>query len=248
MAVTVTFLGHGCFSFETGGKTLLVDPFFTGNPAAATSADKVAADLIVVTHGHGDHVGDTVAIAERTGCVVVANFEICEWLRNQGVKNASDQHIGGVVRHGLGDEEVAIKLTIAHHGSMLPDGSNGGNPCGVLLKFPDCTVYHAADTGLFYDMKLIGDEGIDLAILPIGDRYTMGPDDALKAVKLIRPKRVIPDHYDTWPIIEQDAAAWAKRVKKQTIAKAIVLKPGESCALGSRGKRGKAQKSKRRGR
>ncbi len=117
--------------------------------------------------------------------------------------------IGGQFRFDFG----IVKLTIAHHGSMLPDGSNGGSPAGVLLKLADGNIYHACDTGLFYDMKLIGEEGIDLAILPIGDNYTMGPDDALKAVKLIQPKHVIPDHYDTWPLIAQDADAWADRVK-----------------------------------
>ena len=124
-----------------------------------------------------------------------------------------------------------VKLTIAHHGSMLPDGANGGNPSGVILKLSDGTIYHACDTGLFYDMKLIGEEGIDLAILPIGDNYTMGPDDALRAVKLIEPKRVIPDHYDTWEPIAQDAAAWAARVNAETKAKPVILKPGEKCAL-----------------
>jgi L-ascorbate metabolism protein UlaG (beta-lactamase superfamily) len=121
-----------------------------------------------------------------------------------------------------------VKLTIAHHTSMLPDGSNGGNPCGFLIRLADGRkIYHAADTGLFLDMRLIGEEGIDLAILPIGDNYTMGPDDALRAVKLIQPKRVIPTHFGTWDIIAQDAHAWAARVQSETSAEAIVLKPGE---------------------
>ena len=114
---------------------------------------------------------------------------------------------------------------------MLPDGSNGGNPCGVLLKLPEGTIYHAADTGLFYDMALIGEEGVDVAILPIGDNFTMGPDDALRAVKLIQPKQVIPDHYNTWPLIEQDADAWAERVRAETSTEPIVLAPGESHEL-----------------
>ena len=137
------------------------------------------------------------------------------------------QHIGGAHEFDFG----TVKLTIAHHGSMLPDGANGGNPCGILLTTVDGSIYHAADTGLFYDMKLIGEEGIDLAILPIGDNFTMGPDDALRAVKLIEPKRVIPDHYDTWPLIAQDAAAWAKRVAAETSTEPIILQPGTSCAL-----------------
>ncbi|MEX2285999.1 MAG: metal-dependent hydrolase [Planctomycetaceae bacterium] len=227
MPTKIIFLGHGAFQIDTAGKTILIDPFFTGNPAAALSADKALADFIIITHGHGDHVGDTVAIAKRTGARVIANFEITEWLAKQGVENLHAQHIGGSHDHGFG----RVKLTIAHHGSMLPDGSNGGNPCGVLLKLADGNIYHAADTGLFYDMKLIGEEGIDIAILPIGDNYTMGPDDALRAVKLIEPKRVIPDHYNTWEPIAQDALAWAKRVKAETSTEPVVLQPGESCRL-----------------
>ena len=227
MATKVTFLGHGTFEVETRGKRILIDPFLTDNPAASTTADAVSPDFIVLTHGHGDHVGDCVDIAKRTGALVIANFEIVDWLGKQGVSNTHPQHIGGAHDYDFG----TLKLTIAHHGSMLPDGSNGGNPCGVLLKLEDGTLYHAADTGLFYDMKLIGEEGIDLAILPIGDNFTMGPDDAVRAVKLIEPKRVIPDHYNTWPLIEQDAEAWATRVRSETSADPIVLSPGDSCGL-----------------
>jgi L-ascorbate metabolism protein UlaG (beta-lactamase superfamily) len=227
MATKVTFLGHGTFEVGTGGKTILIDPFLTDNPAATVAADDVSPDFIIVTHGHGDHVGDTVTIAQRTGAMVIANFEIIDWLGKQGVTNGHPQHIGGAHLYEFG----TVKLTIAHHGSMLPDGANGGNPCGLLLKLEDGTLYHAADTGLFYDMKLIGEEGVDLAILPIGDNFTMGPEDALRAVKLIAPKRVIPDHYDTWPLIAQDANAWAARVKAETSTEPCVLTPGESCAL-----------------
>ena len=168
-----------------------------------------------------------IAVAQRTGALVIANFEIVEWLGGQGIENTHPLHIGG--QHAF--EWGTVKLTIAHHGSMLPDGSCGGNPAGVLLKLSDGTIYHAADTGLFYDMKLIGETGIDLAIVPIGDNFTMGPDDALKAVQLIEPKRVIPDHYDTWPLIAQDAGAWAERVRAETSAEPLVMAPGDSCEL-----------------
>ena len=137
------------------------------------------------------------------------------------------QHIGGSHKHDFG----TVKLTIAHHCSSLPDGSNGGNPCGILLKTKDGTIYHACDTGLFYDMKLIGEEGIDIAILPIGDNFTMGPEDALRAVKLIEPKRVIPDHFGTWPLIDQDVAALAKSVRSETSTEPVILEPGQSIEL-----------------
>ncbi|MGE3314912.1 MAG: metal-dependent hydrolase [Planctomycetaceae bacterium] len=227
MTTTLTYLGHSTFQIETGGKSILVDPFFTGNPAATIKADQAKADFIVVSHGHGDHVGDTVAIAKRTGALVIANFEICEWLGRHGVSNVHAQHIGGAFKHPFG----TLKLTIAHHGSMLPDGANGGSPCGAILKLVDGTIYFAGDTGLFYDMKLIGEEKIDVAILPIGDNYTMGPDDALRAVKLIEPKVAIPAHFNTWPLIAQDAEGWGKRVAAETPTKVAALKPGESHRL-----------------
>src|SRR5262245_6772747 len=223
MATRVQWLGHAALHVESDGRHILIDPFLTGNPAAAAKPEEVPADFILISHGHGDHVGDAVAIAKRTGATVIANFEISEWLKGQGLTNVHGQQHGGGFNHAFG----RVKLTLAFHGSMLPDGSNGGNPCGFLLTLPDGKkIYDAADTGLFGDMKLIGEEGIDLAILPIGDNYTMGPDDAVRAVKLLQPKRVMPIHYDTWPVIAQDAAAWAARVKQETSAQPVVVKPG----------------------
>jgi len=225
--VELTYHSHACFSIAVAGTQLLTDPFLTGNALADVRADEVEADYILVSHGHGDHVGDTVAIARRTGAMTISNFEIQSWLVSQGVERAHSMHIGGGHDFPFG----RVKLTIAHHGSMLPDGSYGGNPAGFLLTLEGKKIYHACDTGLFYDMKLIGDEGLDVAILPIGDNFTMGPDDALKAVKLICPKVVIPIHYNTFEVIQQDPYAFAARVEKETSAKCVVLKPGQSYRL-----------------
>ena len=225
--VRITYHSHACFSIDVGGTHLLIDPFLTGNPLADVSADQVAADYVFVSHGHGDHVGDTVAVAQRTGATTISNFEIQSWLQAQGVESSHPLHIGGSYDFPFG----RVKLTIAHHGSMLPDGSYGGNPAGFLLTLEGKTLYHACDTGLFYDMKLIGEEGLDLAILPIGDNFTMGPDDALRAVKLLAPKVVIPIHYDTFDVINQDPHAFAGRVEAETSAKCVVLKAGDTFEL-----------------
>ena len=228
MSTRVRFLGHACVQIETNGQNVLIDPFLSGNPAATTTANKVAADFILVSHGHSDHIGDTVAIAKRTGATVISNFEIGKWCEGQGVANIHTLHLGGGHAFPFG----RVKLTPAFHGSMLPDGSNGGNPCGFLLYLKDGKrIYDACDTGLFGDMRLIGEEGIDLAILPIGDNYTMGPDDALRAVKLLEAKKVVPVHYNTWDLIAQDAASWAERVKKETKTQPLLLKPGEALEI-----------------
>ncbi len=224
MSYTLTWFGHATLGLHTGGKHILIDPYFSGNPAASTSPDRLPADFILVTHGHGDHVGDTLAIAKRTGALVIANAEIAGWLRKQGV-NTHAQHLGGGYQHPFG----YVKLTLALHGSSLPDGSYGGNPAGFLITtLAGEKIYLAGDTGLFGDMRLIGEEGIHLAVLPIGDNYTMGPQDALRAVKLLQPQHVIPMHFNTWDLLAQDATAWAAQVERETTAKVRVLKPGDS--------------------
>lgn len=228
MSVKLTWYGHATLGLETGKYRLLIDPFFSGNPAATQRAGQVAADYILITHGHGDHVGDAVDIARRTGAQVISNFEISNWLAKKGVENRHAQHIGGGFKHPFG----YLKLTFAIHGSALPDGSYGGMPAGFLLATQDGkNVYIAGDTGLFGDMRLIGEEGIDLAVLPIGDNYTMGPDDALRAVKLLQPRHVIPIHYGTWDLINQDANAWAQRVTEETGARVHPITPGNTFEL-----------------
>jgi len=224
----ITWYGHATIGLVTDGYRLLIDPYFTHNPAASTSADKVDADFILVSHGHGDHIGDTIDIARRTGAKVISNHEIITWLGKQGLENLHAQHLGGGFQHPFG----YLKLTLALHGSQLPDGSYGGNPCGFLLKTNDGkTIYLAQDTGLFGDMALIGEEDLDLAMIPIGDNFTMGPDDALKAVKLLQPRTVIPIHYNTFERIEQDAESWACRVNDETTSQSQVLNPGDEFSL-----------------
>lgn len=223
MAFKLTWIGHATLALETGGYKLLVDPYLSHNPAAMVSAEEVEADYILITHGHGDHIGDTVEIAQRTGAIAISNAEISGWLRKKGLK-VHGQHLGGGFQHPFG----YLKLTLALHGSGLPDGSYGGNPAGLLLTTNDGEkIYMAGDTGLFGDMRLIGEEGLTLAVIPIGDNYTMGPDDALRAVKLLTPQHVIPIHYNTFDLITQDADAWAERVTAETDAQVHLIQPGQ---------------------
>ncbi len=225
--VKLTYYGHACFLLDGGGARLLTDPFLSGYGRAPIGPEDVEADYILVSHGHGDHVGDTVAIAKRTGAMTISNFAIYGWLEAQAVEDRHPMHIGGAHDFPFG----RVKLTLAHHGSLLPDGSYGGNPAGFLLTISGKKVYHPCDTAVFLDMKLIGEAGPDVAILPIGDNFTMGPDDALRAVTLLRPKAVIPIHYDAFPVIQQGPHAWARRAEAKTDARCIVLQPGESCSV-----------------
>ena len=225
MATRVQWLGHSCLLVESDGVRVLIDPFLTGNPTARINADEVAADIILVSHGHDDHVGDAVSIARRTSATVVSNFELGNWFTEQGLgKVHGMQHGGG---HQI-NPTVHVRLTLAFHGSTLPGGSGyGGNPCGFLITLADGTrIYDAADTALFGDMKLIGEGGLDLAILPIGDYYTMGVADSIRAIKLLEPRAVLPIHYDTFPPIRQDVRAWADRVTQETSARPVVLEIG----------------------
>ena len=227
MSIKFTWYGHATLGLESGSYKILVDPYFTGNPVASSTSQEVEADYILITHGHSDHVGDAVSIAKRTGAMIISNFEIAAWMEKQGVQRTHGQHIGGGHEFPFG----YVKLTLALHGSVLPDGSNGGNPVGFLLVTRDgMKIYIAGDTGLFGDMELIGKEGIDLAILPIGDNYTMGPDDAYKAVEMIKPKHVVPIHYNTWELIAQDAEKWSERVRKLGV-QVHVLQPGEGLTI-----------------
>ena len=227
MSTQLTWLGHGSWSIQAGQHSILLDPFLDDSPTSVAKSEDVDADFILVSHGHFDHVADAARIANRLGSTVVANFEICQWLGKQGVQNTEPMNVGGGIDLPFG----RVKMTIAHHSSTLPDGAGGGNPCGFLLTLPQGKIYFACDTGLFYDMKLIGSVGLDLAVLPIGDRSTMGPADAIEAIKLLEPRRVTPSHYNTWPRIAQDSAAWAHRVRAETKAQPLLISPGGKISL-----------------
>lgn len=225
MAFELTWLGHGSWLIEASGSRIVLDPFLDENPAAPRKAADIDADFILVSHGHSDHVGDAASIAHRTGALLVSNYEITEWFRaKHGVQNVLGMNLGGGVQLPFGH----VKMTLAFHSSTLPDGSSGGCPAGFLLTLEGGKkVYFACDTGLFEDMRRIGAAGLDLAVLPIGDLFTMGPEDACEAVRLLQPKCVVPDHYNTWPPIAQDAQAWAAAVRQSTSAQCLVVQPGE---------------------
>lgn len=221
----LTWLGHASWLLKINGKRLLIDPFLNDSPTAPRKASEVDADYILVSHGHFDHVADAAAIANRCQATILSNYEITTWFASKHhVKNTIGMNLGGGVNLPFG----RVQLTLAFHSSQLPDGSYGGNPAGFLIQAPSCTVYFACDTGLFGDMQRIGARGVDLAVLPIGDLFTMGPDDAIEAIKLIRPKQVVPSHFNTWPPIAQDAEQWAARVRQETKTTPVVLRPGET--------------------
>lgn len=220
MSITITWHGHATFSLAVNDHNIVIDPFFAGNnPVAKTAVADVAADFILQTHGHGDHIADTVALAKRTGAQVIANFEICTWINKQGHENTHAMNTGGGFDFPFG----RVKMTPALHSSGLPDGTYGGDPGGFVIKADGKKLYIAGDTALFSDLALIGRLGLDLAVLPIGDNFTMGPDDSLLAINYLKPKIVIPCHYNTFPVIEVDVQSWAQRVEHDGEAKPVIL-------------------------
>lgn len=230
MTLKITYLGHSAFQLHADDKTILVDPFISGNPSATVNADDLVADTIILTHAHNDHVGDTVAIARRTGAAVIATFELGEWLLQQGVENAIPANHGGTVPFDGG----STKFTPAWHtSSYQTDGGfvAPGIPAGHIVRFGGKTTYFAGDTCLFLDMQLIADENLDVAVLPIGDHFTMGSKDALRAVEMLRAPTVIPCHYNTFPPIRQDAQQFKRDVENATASRVAALAPGEFIEL-----------------
>lgn len=195
----LTYFGHSCFLVASGGQRLLFDPFISPNPLARdVDISKIQADVILLSHGHVDHLADVVALANQTGAPVVGNWEVCEWLGRQGLANLVAMNHGGTKPFGFG----RVKMTSAIHSSTMPDGSPGGNPGGYVVDLPEGTFYYSGDTALTMDMKLIAEEfSVRFAVLPIGDNFTMGAADAAKAAKFVNTKVVVGVHYDTFPPI-----------------------------------------------
>jgi L-ascorbate metabolism protein UlaG (beta-lactamase superfamily) len=221
----IRFLGHAAFELSDGSTSVLIDPFLTGNPKAVVAADDLSPQTILLTHGHVDHIGDTVPIAKRAGSDVVAIVEIAGELSADGVAQVHDPNLGGTVACEWG----SVKLVPAWHTSTTPKGT-ANTPAGLIVRFGDTTIYHLGDTSLFSDLRLIGEvEGpIDVALMCIGGHYTMDRHDAVRAARLIGAKQVIPCHYDTFPPIVTDAQAFRSEVQAAGISEVFVLAPGET--------------------
>ncbi len=221
------YFSHSAFQITTeNGLVILIDPFLDDNPTSPVKSDDIPADFIVLTHAHADHIGDAFKIARRTNPLFICVNELANYCADKGF-NAHNMHIGGSHTFDFGK----LKFTIAHHGSMTPDNSYGGEPAGVILTIDGKSIYHAGDTGLFYDMKLIGEiTAIDTMLLPIGDNFTMGIDDAVKAVQLVAPQMAVPIHYNTFPVIEADPHKFKKEVEAAG-GKALVMEYGQEITV-----------------
>jgi L-ascorbate metabolism protein UlaG (beta-lactamase superfamily) len=224
--VKLTYHGHSAFEIKTGKHNIIIDPFINGNKHAKVKPSQIKADYIVLTHAHGDHLGDAFEIAKNNDATIIAVNELADYVAGKGFK-AHNMHIGGGFNFPFG----RLKFTIAHHGSSSPEGTYMGEPAGVVLSVEGKNIYHSGDTGLFLDMKLIGEiNSLDAAIVPIGDNFTMGIDDAVKAIEFLNPALAIPMHYGTFGIIEADPNEFKRKV--ESIGKKCTVIPfGESIEI-----------------
>ena len=220
---TLKFLGHACFQLSNADTSIIFDPYLTDNPNQIIKPEDVKTNYVLVSHGHADHLGDAVSIALANDATVISTAEIARLCGDKGCKNHA-MHLGGKYSFDFG----YVRLALAFHGSGVP----GGHACGFVVKLGGSTIYFAGDTALFSDMALLGRlENIDWALLPIGDNYTMGPDDAVEAVAMLKPKNVIPMHYNTWPVIAQDPELFKQKVESRLSIPVSILKPGESMSF-----------------
>jgi L-ascorbate metabolism protein UlaG (beta-lactamase superfamily) len=221
------YFSHSAFQLTTDdGKVIIIDPFLDNNPTSPVKSDSVKADYIILSHAHGDHLGDTVKIGQRCNSTVICVNELANYLIAKGL-NAHNMHIGGGYDFDFG----RVKFTIAHHGSKTPDDQYAGEPAGIIISTGGKNIYHTGDTGLFYDMKLIGElHKIDYMLLPIGDNYTMGINDAVRAVEFVNPKVAIPMHYNTFPVIEVNPQEFKKKLEAKD-RRCKVMEYGEEMAL-----------------
>ncbi|CAN5643012.1 metal-dependent hydrolase [soil metagenome] len=223
----ISYHGHSVVQVRTDEHTILIDPFITGNPLCDLIADDVKCDYIILTHAHGDHLGDAIEISKRTGAEIIAMVELADYCHENGVEKVHSLNIGGCFKFPFG----SVKLTIAHHSSSTPDGKYAGPPAGIIIHFDDKTIYHAGDTSLFYDMKLIGEmHKIDYAFMPAGDYFTMGPDDFVKAAEFVNADVSIPIHYNTFPPIQIDVRELKRKVEAVG-KKCLVMEAGDEINL-----------------
>jgi L-ascorbate metabolism protein UlaG (beta-lactamase superfamily) len=224
----ITYLAHSCFLIETSKARLIIDPFLTGNPLAPVKAADLNVDYILCSHGHEDHTGDALGLSKRCDAPIIANYEIAEYFAAQGARTHG-MNPGGAFSFPFG----RVKLTLAFHSSSVNAGLNPvylGNPCGLIIQADGKTIYHAGDTALFLDMQLIAKFGLDVALVPIGDNFTMGIEDAAAALDLLKPKVAVPMHYNTWPVIAVDPQRFVEAAARTGHA-VEVLKPGESLSV-----------------
>jgi len=217
----ITFIGHSAVRIQTLAHDLFIDPFISGNPLTNLDLEEVDPSHIVLTHAHGDHLGDTEYISKRSGATVISSFEIVNYLETKGVLG-HPMNPGGSYEFPFG----CVTFTPAWHSSSFPDGTYGGMPMGVIIEIEGKRVYHAGDTALFSDMKMIGQTGLDMALLPIGDNFTMGSRDAVEAAKLLSAGTVVPIHYNTFELIQQDPYVFKTWIETETESRCVILEPG----------------------